>query len=436
VSTRSARPRVLSKDLLPRIAAAACVCFLAALPACGESPGVATIRLGEGDLLTGPPGEGPLDLATLRAWLDDPANHRELRPILPVGLDEGAIDVRGLGDNPLTRAKVELGRQLYFDPRLSRDGTVSCASCHDPEYGYAFPAQYAIGVDAQEGRRNSPTAANRLLSDAQFWDGRADSLEAQAIGPMANPTEMGSSHTAVVDLLRRVAGYRLQFERVFGDGVTIENAGRALASFERALVSGPSPWDRHKRLAAFEAQLGDDPESLYPEERERYEQLKLAAAAQPLPAAAERGAELFFGDRTGCTLCHAGATFSDEAYHNLGVGLEALADLRAGEPVPDDVAASIDWGRFDVTGDEADRGAFKTPTLRNVAQTAPYLHDGSLATLEEVVALYVRGGEANPWLSPLLEPLDLTEAEQADLVAFLRALTGDWPEVETGRLPD
>lgn len=389
------------------------------------------VRLGGGDLLAGIPGEGSLSLEAIDAWLNDPRNHRELKVALPVGLNAGLADARGLKEDPLTRAKIELGRQLFFDRRLSRDNTVSCASCHQPEHGYAAPTRVGIGVGGAEGRRNSPTAGNRLLSGPQFWDGRVDSLEAQAIAPIANPAEMGLTHGAVVDACRSIEGYRRQFERIFGgpeerDGVTIENAGRALAAFERALVSGPNRWDHHTRLRAFESAYDGELDDLPDDETvEAYASLKAAAAVAPLSESAERGAKLFFGPRTGCTQCHAGANLSDERYHNLGVGMQQLADR----------GDTVDWGRYEITKNEADRGAFKTPGLRNVAQTWPYMHDGSLATLAEVVTWYVEGGHDNPYLSPLLVPLDLDEAEQADLVAFLESLTGEWPKVQTERLP-
>lgn len=390
--------------------------------------GVETIRLVQGDLLAGIPGAGSLSVPEVRAWLADPRNHRELAPQLPIGLDEGAADLRGLAENPLTRAKIELGRQLFFDTRFSQDGSVSCASCHAPEHGYAFPTRVGVGVAGRLGRRNSPSAANRILSGAQFWDGRAGSLEDQAVGPMANPIEMGFTHKAVVELGSTVEGYRLQFERVFPDGVTIENAGRAIASFERALVSGPNAWDLHRRLADFEAAYSGELDELAEFDEEaakQHQQLKTAAAAQPLSRSAARGADLFFGE-AGCSQCHAGANLSDERYHNLGVGLERVSG---------GTDKQADWGRYEVTNEEADRGAFKTPGLRNVAETAPYMHNGSQQSLAEVVAWYAEGGgHSNPWLSPLIEPLGLDAAQQADLVAFLESLTGDWPRVETGRL--
>lgn len=416
-------PPNLSVMIRP-VALLVCVALVGAAVANGPKP----VRLGEGDLLRGVAGGGPVTTEQLRGWLADPANHRELLPELPLGLNAGEADIQGIEAEPLTRAKIELGRQLFFDPRLSRDGTVSCASCHAPEYGYAFPTRFGVGVAGQEGARNSPTAANRILSGPQFWDGRAGSLEEQAIAPMANPQEMGLTHGAVIKTLKEVPAYVAQFEAVFdGEGVTIENAGRALAAFERVLVSGPSAWDIDDRLRVLrEAYAEEDPELA-----EELRRLEATAAARPLSDAAKRGAELFFGDRTGCSQCHAGANFSDEAYHNLGVGMEPIAGLREA----DAITKPLDWGRYEVTKNEADRGAFKTPGLRNVAETGPYMHDGSLESLAEVIAWYVQGGQPNPFLSPLIEPLDLSAEEQADLVAFLEALTGKWPQVETGRLP-
>lgn len=403
-----------------------------------EPPTGEEVALGAGDLLTGLPGEGPLTSREITDWLARPANHRFIKPRLPLGLDAGAPNLEGLRANPLTRAKIELGRQLYFDTRLSSDGAISCASCHAPDHGWAAPERFSLGVGAQRGARNAPTAANRLFSTEQFWDGRAASLEDQAIGPMANPAEMGLSHKVVVDLLRRVEGYRLQFESVFGDGVTIENAGRALAAFERAIVSGPSAWDCRQRLEALEHSIGDEPldPDLDSDLIDELAQLREAVAKRPMPPAALRGAALFYSDRTGCTQCHAGANFTDERYHNLGVGMERVARLADGTTLPRELEDALDWGRHAVTGGDTDRGAFKTPTLRNVAQTAPYMHDGSLATLEEVVAWYADGGQKNRYLSPLLQPLELSAAEQADLVAFLESLTGEWPVVETKRLPE
>ena len=391
-----------------------------------SSQATETVELSTANVTSGIPGEGDLTVDEIRQWLADERNFVTLLPQLPLGLAAGQAQISGIDANPLSRAKIELGRQLYFDGRLSSDGTISCASCHDPEFGYAKDTQFGIGVDGQMGGRNSPVAYNRLLSGPQFWDGRADSLEEQAVGPIANPIEMGNTHAECVKTLASIEGYRLQFERIFPDGVTIDNVGKAIASFERAIVSGPSPWDHYLPLRdfrrAFEADLEDlqelaeeDPELL-----EQFQALQSASDAHPISDSAIRGGELFFSDRAGCTACHVGANFTDEKYHNLGVGM---------------AAESPDLGRAAISGDEKDTGAFKTPTVRNVSLTAPYMHDGSQQTLGEVVDWYVKGGHPNPHLSEKVKKLDLSDQEKLDLVAFMEALTGDFPHVETGRLP-
>jgi cytochrome c peroxidase len=276
------------------------------------------------------------------------------------------------------------------------------------------------------GGRNSPTSYNRILSDAQFWDGRAQSLEAQAVGPIANPIEMGNTHDAAVATVQKIEGYRLQFERIFPDGVTIDNVGKALASFERVIVTSPSAVDYYEPLRAMRSVLGDELEDLDmlkeddPDLYEEYMNALKSSEQHPLSDSAKRGRELFFGQRVGCTACHVGANFTDEKYHNLGVGMDQ------GEP---------DWGRYLVTSDEKDRGAFKTPTIRNVALTAPYMHDGSQQTLAEVVEWYDKGGHPNAYLSKDVRKLNLTAEEKQDLVAFMEACTGEFPRVEMGRLP-
>jgi cytochrome c peroxidase len=372
------------------------------------------------ELTSGIPGKGPLRLAELQTWLDEPRNHEPLEFELPLGLAAGASQVRGLDDNPLTRAKIELGRQLYFEKRISGDGTISCATCHAPEHAFAANTRFGVGIRGLMGNRNSPPAFNRILSDRQFWDGRAASLEEQALGPIANSIEMGGTHDACVECLSAIGGYRLQFEKIFG-GLTIENVGKAIAAFERVLVTGPSPYDYHERLVPFrevdlEALAEDDPDAFA-----RYEQLRAEAEAHPMSESAKRGRDLFFSDKAGCSACHVGANLTDEKYHNLGVGMEA---------------AEPDLGRFVVTGVEADRGAFKTPTIRNVAQSGPYMHDGSQETLLEVVEWYAKGGHPNPWLDEKIKKLDLTPQDKADLVAFMQACTGELPKVETDRLPE
>lgn len=375
------------------------------------------VLLGDPSLTAGVPGTGPITLEQIDAWLAEPANHVVLEPELPLGLSQGAGQIQGLAENPLTRAKIELGRQLYFDTRLSANSTVSCASCHDPAMGYTAHTQTGVGIDGQKGGRNSPVSFNRILSGKQFWDGRADSLEDQAVGPIANPIEMGFTHEGVVKRLAEIPVYRRQFETIFGE-VTIDRVGQAIAAFERVIVTEPSPYDYHEQFLPFtkmdEEDIADDEELAA-----KYAAAKAAAEAHPLSESARRGRELFFG-KANCTACHVGANLADELYHNLGVGM---------------AAAEPDLGRFVVTKEEKDRGAFKTPTVRNVALTAPYMHDGSQATLEEVVAWYDKGGHPNPHLSDKIKPLNLTEQERADLVEFMKACTSDTPPVETGRLP-
>jgi cytochrome c peroxidase len=384
------------------------------------------VVLGDPSLTAGIAGTGPLEVAEIERWLADPANHKPLEVELPEGLAAATAQIYIPDDNPLTRAKIELGRQLYFDKRLSSDNTISCASCHDPAQGYGAQTQFGVGVRGQTGNRNSPVSYNRIVSRDQFWDGRADSLEAQAVGPIQNPIEMGNTHANAVATLQKIPGYKMQFEKIFKDGVTITNVGRAIAAFERTLVTGPSPYDRSEPLRLFEQTYAADLEDLDalkeddPELFAEYQKLQEAAAEMPMSDVAKRGRELFFG-KASCATCHAGANFADEQYHNLGVGMTAQ------EP---------DLGRYTVTKDEKDKGAFKTPTLRNVALTAPYMHDGSQATLEEVMAWYDKGGHPNPWLSDKVKPLNLSDQEEKDLVAFMEALTGPFPSVRSDRLPE
>lgn len=385
----------------------------------------ANVTLGIDPLTSGIAGSGPLKAVQIAAWLSDPENHVILDVDLPLGMSLGKSQMKGLEANPLTRAKIELGRQLYFDTRLSADNTVSCATCHHPQEGFARHTRFGIGVQSLEGGRNSPVSYNRILSDNQFWDGRAESLEAQAIGPIANPIEMGNSHEACVETLQEIAGYKMQFDKVFpAKGLTIDTVGMAIASFERTLVTKPSPYDyreAYKRFADLDpedlADLKDDAPKTYAE----YQRLKQLATANPMSTSAVRGQALFFGKKVGCSNCHVGANLADEKYHNLGVGMDV------GKP---------DLGRYEVTKVEKDKGAFKTPTIRNVALSAPYMHDGSQRTLEEVVEHYNKGGTPNKWLSEKVTPLKLTSQEKIDLVEFMRACTGPFPHVASGRLPE
>ncbi|MFQ5743932.1 MAG: cytochrome-c peroxidase [Acidobacteriota bacterium] len=307
-------------------------------------------------------------------------------PPLPLGLDAGLLKVPE--DNPMTAEKVALGWQLFYDPRLSSDESVSCASCHLPEAGFADPRPGSVGVGGGVGSRNAPPVINAAFNANQFWDGRAASLEEQVFGPVQNPIEMANTLEACEDRLNEIPGYGEQFEAVFGsERITAEMVGKAIASFERVVLSGNSPWDRW--VETHDESVVSD--------------------------AVRRGNELFRG-KAGCSQCHLGTNFTDapfDLYHNIGVGMD--------DPEPD-------LGRYNETQRQEDRGAFKTPTLRNVADTAPYMHDGSVATLEEVIEFYDRGGEPNLWLDPKMKPLELTEQEKQDLLAFLLALTGEVPE--------
>ena len=376
------------------------------------------VLLGDPALTAGVPGSGPISVPQIETWLDDEHNFTELTPVLPLGLSQGSSQITGLDENPLTRAKIELGRQLYFDPRLSVDSTVSCASCHDPSMGYTAQTKTGVGIKGQAGGRNSPVAFNRILSDKQFWDGRAGSLEEQAIGPIENPIEMGFTHEGVVKRLASLPVYAKQFETIFGS-VTIDAVGKAIAAFERVLVTAPSPYDYNEQWKAFKdlepEDLEDDPELA-----ELYAEAAAGIKSHFMSDSAKRGREIFFTEKGNCTACHVGANLADEKYHNIGVGMD--------QDTPD-------IGRHAVTKDTVDTGAFKTPTVRNVALTAPYMHDGSMATLEEVVEWYDKGGHSSKHLSSKIRPLKLTDQEQADLVEFMKACTSPTPPVETSRLP-
>jgi cytochrome c peroxidase len=249
-------------------------------------------------------------------------------------------------------------------------------------------------------------------------------LEEQAKGPIANPIEMGFTHDACVECVKGIEGYRIQFEKIFPHhGVNIDNVAKAIASFERVIVTGPSPYDYNERLRAYADYTEEDLAELKedePEEFARYEQIKADAAAHPMSDSARRGRELFFTEKANCSACHVGANLTDEKYHNLGIGMDAE------EP---------NLGRFGQTGEEKDKGAFKTPTIRNVADSPPYMHDGSLKTLEEVVEHYVKGGTPNQWLSKDIVKLKLSDQDKKDLVAFMQACSGPLPPVQEGRLP-
>ena len=281
--------------------------------------------------------------------------------VIPLGLD---LYMPVPEDNPVTLERVERGRAMFFDKRLSRDRTIACASCHDPERAFSDGRPVAIGVFNRVGRRSAPALVNRGYGRAFFWDGRAATLEEQVLQPIQDRNEMDMT---LPEVSARV-------------GVPIEEVSRSLASFVRSLLSGDSPFDRF---------INGDRSSLTTEQ--------------------QAGLQLFRG-KANCTACHVGPTFSDERFHNTGV---AWRDGRL-----------LDEGRSGVTGKTDDRGAFKTPTLREIARTAPYMHDGSLVTLTEVVDYYDRGGNTNPGLDAELRPLRLTDIEKKTLVSFLESLNG------------
>lgn len=300
--------------------------------------------------------------------------------ILPLGLQADSAYIPD--DNPMNEGKIELGKLLYFDKRLSKDDTIACASCHNPYHGFADPSPTSAGVGRVLGGRNSPTVLNRLFSAEQFWDGRAADLEAQAHGPLTNPVEMSMpSHDVVVKKVSAVKGYAPLFAKAFGDSkIDMKRIAQAIAAYERTVVTGNSPYDRY--------QAGDK---------------------DALSASAVRGMALFNG-KAQCSACHASFNFTDENYRNIGVGMDK---------------EKPDLGRYEITKNEADKGAFKTPTLRNVALTAPYMHDGSDATLMDVIEFYNKGGIKNPHLAAEIKPLNLSERDKRDLLAFLESLTGD-----------
>ena len=272
---------------------------------------------------------------------------------IPLGLD---LYMPVPEENPVTSEKIDLGRRLFFDRRLSRDGSVSCSSCHDPERAFSDGRAIAVGVQGRQGRRNAPALINRGYGRSFFWDGRVATLEEQVLKPIEDPNEMDMS---LPEAAARV-------------GFSVQEISRALASYVRSILSGDSPFDRY---------INGDRAALSIEQ--------------------QAGLQLFRG-KANCAACHVGPNFTDERLHNTGV---AWRDRRLADP-------------------GAGRGDFKTPTLREIARTAPYMHDGSLATLEGVIEYYDRGGNRNPGLDPEIRSLHLSPAEKQTLLAFLVALSG------------
>ena len=289
-------------------------------------------------------------------------------------------------DNHFSVKKSELGRLLYFDKRLSADQTISCASCHNIPCAYSDCRAIAIGINETKGTRHSPTIINAAYSKHLFWDGRAASLEEQCKGPIANPKEMAEvdniheAHQQCVKRVRAIPGYRELFKEVFGhDEITIDEIAKAIATFERSILSGNSAYDRY--------QAGD----------------KSALNAEQI-----QGMKVF--KKSGCVNCHRGVNFSDERFFNIGIGMDT---------------PPIDTGRYVITHDKKDWGAFKAPTLREVEHTGPYMHNGSLETLEEVIEYYNKGGNPNQNLHPLMRPLNLSEDDKKALISFLKSLSGE-----------
>lgn len=378
----------------PALAALAALCLVAVAP--------------------GPAARAAAPEAPRLAELDRRAVERIAEP--PLGLPPVPVPE----DNPPTAAKVRLGRKLFLDRRLSANGTLSCAMCHVPEQGFTSnELETAVGNEGKTLLRSSPTLFNVAYAGPFFHDGREPDLDLQAFDVFVNPDEMASPSLGW--LVARVAAmedYRPLFEEAFGGAVTVTTIGRALGTYMRSLVSGDSPFDRWY----------------------------YGGEESALSEAARRGFEVFRG-RAGCTGCHTvgdeSALFTDHGFHDTGIGrTEAVRRSGAGGPVRVELAPGLfteveravvesvgkpmppDLGRYRVTADPADRWRFKTPILRNVALTAPYMHDGSLSTLREVVEHYDRGGVPHESQDPRVRPLGLTEAEKDDLVAFLESLTG------------
>lgn len=327
------------------------------------------------------PAEPPAETKVVPAW--EAENPVKPLPESPLGAE---IQLASLPNAP-TPERVRLGRWLFYDTRLSADGTIACATCHKPENAFSEPTPHSTGIKGQEGGRKAPTFINAAVTlyPNFFWDGRAASLEEQALGPIANPIEMGATHESMVASIQKAQGYAPYFKEAFGsEEITKERVAQAIAAYEKTRMSGNSPVDRW-RLNKDESAVSDQ---------------------------VKQGYELFF-NKAGCNQCHLGNNYTDSSFHNLGVGYDAKTKTFK------------DVGRSAISKNAADEGAFKTPSLRDVAKHAPYMHDGSVATLKETVELYNRGGEANPKLDPKVRKLGLTPAEVDAVVAFMEALNGE-----------
>jgi cytochrome c peroxidase len=289
-------------------------------------------------------------------------------------------------DNSWSKEKFELGKKLFFDPILSGDNSMSCATCHLPELGWGDGLPKAIGFEKKILSKNTPTLLNSAFNKFQFWDGRAKSLEEQAKGPIQSPVEMNQDAEQLIKELEGIEEYKNLFQNVFGpSGISFDNIAKSIATFERSLVSGTSDYDRYW--------LGDK---------------------NALSSKAQRGMQLFFG-KAKCSICHIGPFFTDNQFHNLGVA---------------DVSNKNNMGREAITNEVFHKRAFKTPSLRDLIVTGPYMHDGEIDTLEEVIEFYDIGGGVDENKSPFIHAIGLKKIEKTNLVEFLKSLTSKKYESE------
>lgn len=290
-------------------------------------------------------------------------------------------------DNPYTLEKATLGKMLFFESRLSRDSNLNCASCHNPSFGWQVPFAKAIGAGGKPLNRKSPTTINHAWGKDFFWDGRAPTLEAQARGPIEADVEMDLPLATGVKRLNAIEGYRALFAKAFpSEGLTEQTVLKAIATFERTIVTRETPFDLWLR--------GDE---------------------MAMSSSAQRGFQLFIG-KANCSLCHSGWNFTDNRFHDIGLN-------------------TTDRGRAVVSGKASDTSAMRTPGLREIKERAPYMHNGSIETLEQVVRHYASGGMQRASLSPLMKPLALTEQDTKDLVAFMLALSSPTKTVAMPNMP-
>jgi len=311
-------------------------------------------------------------------------------PPLPKG-PEGLPEIKAPAENALTAEKAALGKQLFFDKRLSKDGTMSCESCHVPEKGWTDGKQLSTKVGGAVNTRHSPTMLNVGYNQRGYWDGRAETLEKNV--DAAWKGQMGADPAVIVAAVGKLPGYAVQFKTIFQRDVTPDDVVAALSSFIRTLRSGDAPWDRYEK--GDKKAVGED---------------------------AVRGADLFRG-KAQCAVCHTPPLYTDLGFHNVGIGFD--------KPEPD-------LGRGKITKDDKENGAFKTPSLRSVSAHPPYFHDGRAATLEEAVDYMLSGGirDKNPNIDPRLQKVKLTPAERTDLIAFLKSLEAPAPPYERPTLPE